>query len=113
HVYVLPFATKVSERPVASPLARLDARDGDVITTLHHRSLHLGDALQRGLVMLMDGTRDRDALRRDLLRLFESGALTLQEDGKLVDDLQAIEKRIAAEAEDVLGCLARTAVLRK
>ncbi len=113
HVYVPPFATQVSERPEASPLARLEARDGDVITTLHHRSLHLGDSLQRGLVMLMDGTRDHDALRRDLLGLFESGTLTLLEDGKLIDDMQAVEKRIAAETENVLEGLARTAVLIK
>ena len=113
HVYVPPFATKVSERPVASPLARLEARDGDVITTLHHRSLRLGDSLQRGLVMLMDGTRDHDALRKDLLKLFESGALTLLDGDKPVSDMQMVEKRIAAETENVLGGLARMAVLMK
>jgi methyltransferase-like protein/cyclopropane fatty-acyl-phospholipid synthase-like methyltransferase len=111
HVYVPPFATKVSERPVASPLARLEARDGDVITTLDHRSLRLGDALQRGLVMLLDGTHDHDALRRELLQLFESGALTLVDADKPVSDMQIVEKRIAAETENVLGGLARTAVL--
>jgi cyclopropane fatty-acyl-phospholipid synthase-like methyltransferase len=111
HVYVPPFATKVSERPVASPLARLEARDGDVVSTLHHRSLRLGDALQRGLVMLMDGTRDHDALRKDLLQLFESGALTLLDGDKPVTDMQMVEKRIAAETEDVLAGLARMAVL--
>jgi methyltransferase-like protein len=113
HVYVPPFATQVSERPVASPLARLEARDGDVITTLHHRGLHLGDSLQRGLVILMDGTRDHNALRKDLLRLFESGGLTLLEDGKPVDDMQAVEERIAAQTENILGDLARMAVLMK
>jgi methyltransferase-like protein/2-polyprenyl-3-methyl-5-hydroxy-6-metoxy-1,4-benzoquinol methylase len=113
HVYVPPFATRVSERPVASPLARLEARDGDVITTLHHRSLHLGDSLQRGLVMLVDGTRDHDALRKDLLRLFESGALTLCDDGKPVGDMQAVEKRIAEVTENILVGLARAAVLMK
>jgi methyltransferase-like protein/2-polyprenyl-3-methyl-5-hydroxy-6-metoxy-1,4-benzoquinol methylase len=113
HVHVPPFATKVSERPVASPLARLEARDGDVVTTLHHRSLRLGDALQIGLVMLMDGTRDHDALRKDLLKLFESGALTLLDGDKPVRDMQMVEKRITAEAEDVLGSLARLAVLMK
>ena len=113
HVYVPPFTTKVSERPVASPLARLEARDRDVITTLHHRSLRLDDALQRGLVMLTDGTRDHDALRKDLLKLFESGALTLLDGDKPVSDMQTVEKRIAAETENVLGGLARTAVLMK
>jgi len=113
HVHVPPFRTQVSDRPVASPLARLEARDGDVITTLHHRSLHLGDSLQRGLVMLMDGTRDHNALRKDCLKLFESGALTTLEDGRPVENMQTIEKRIAAETENVLESLARTAVLMK
>ena len=113
HVHVPPFATQVSEKPVASPLARLEAREGEVVTTLHHRSLRLGDSLQRGLVMLMDGTRDHEALRKDLLGLFESRTLTLLEDDKPVDDVQAIEKRIAAETESVLAGLARMAVLMK
>ena len=113
HVHVPPFATSVSERPVASPLARLEARESDVVTTLHHRSLRLGDELQRRLVMLMDGTRDHDALRKELLGLFESGALTLLDGDQPVRDMQTVEKRIAAETEDVLRGLARTAVLMK
>jgi methyltransferase-like protein len=111
HVFIPPFMTQVNEKPVASPLARLEARDGDIVSTLHHRSLRLGDALQRGLIMLMDGTRDHDALRKDLLELFASGALMLVEEDKPVSDLQMIEKRIAAETEDVLRRLARMAVL--
>ncbi len=113
HVYVPPFATQVSEKPAASPLARLEARDSDVISTLHHRSLRLGDAMQRGLVMLMDGSRDHNALRKDLLGLFESGLLTLVDGDKPVSDMQTVEKRIAAETEDVLRGLARMAILTK
>jgi len=113
HIYVPPFTTKVSEKPVASPLARLEAHEGDVISTLHHRSLHLRDALQRGLVMLMDGTRDRDALRKDLLQLFVSGALTLLDGDKPVSDMRAVEKRITAETDDLLYGLARAAVFLK
>jgi hypothetical protein len=37
----------------------------------------------------------------------------LLDDGKPVGDLDAVEKRIAAETEDVLGGLARMAVLMK
>jgi len=111
HVYVPPFTTRVSERPVASPLARMEAREGDVVTTLHHRSLRLGDSVQRGLVMLMDGTRDHYALRKDLLELFKSGVLTLQEGDKPIADMGTVEERIAAETENVLGGLARAAVL--
>jgi methyltransferase-like protein len=61
--------------------------------------------------MLMDGTRDHDALRRDLLKLFESGALTLLDGDKPVTDMQTVEKRIDAETENVLGGLAGMAAL--
>jgi methyltransferase-like protein/cyclopropane fatty-acyl-phospholipid synthase-like methyltransferase len=112
HVYVPPFATQVSEKPMASPLARLEARDGEVVTTLHYRSLHLVDPIHRGLVMLMDGTRDHDALRRDVLELFKSGVLAFHEGDKPVD-IEEVEKRIAAETEDVLRHLARLAVMTR
>jgi hypothetical protein len=63
--------------------------------------------------MLLDGTRDHGALRKELFKLFESGALTLLDADKPVSDMQIVEKRIAAETENVLGGLARTAVLMK
>ena len=63
--------------------------------------------------MLMDGARDHDALRKDLLKLFESGALTLLDGDKPVADMHTVEKRIAAETENVLGGLAHVAVLMK
>jgi len=113
HVHVPPFAAQVSDRPVASPLARLEARNGNMITTLHCRSLHLGDSLHRGVVMLVDGTRDHAALRRDLLEIFKSGDLTMEEDGQPVVDMQTVEKRIDAETEAILQDLARAGVLMK
>ena len=113
HVHVPFFATEVSERPVASPLARLEARSGNVITTLHCRSLHLSDSLQRGVLMLLDGTRDLAALRRDLPEIFKSGTLTMEEDGKPVVDMQIVEKRIDAGTEEILHDLARAGVLMK
>ena len=113
HTHVPPFTTQVSERPVASPLARLEARDGDVVSTLHHRSLLLKDPLQRGLVMLMDGSRDHDALRKDLLELFKSGVLTFQDGDKPSADMRKAEERIASDSRDLMKGLARVAVLMK
>jgi SAM-dependent methyltransferase len=54
------------ERPRASPLARLQARDGELVTNLRHASVRLEDELARRLVMLLDGTRDRAALIEQL-----------------------------------------------
>jgi methyltransferase-like protein/ubiquinone/menaquinone biosynthesis C-methylase UbiE len=112
HVHVPPFVVHVSERPLASPLARVEARHGDVVSTLHHRSLKLGDSIQRGLIMLLDGTRDRSALRRGLKELFESGSLALLDENiKPVTDMNAVTKRIDDELDEVLNQIARTALL--
>ena len=63
--------------------------------------------------MLLDGTRDRAALRKDLLELFKSGILTLQQGDQPVVDMQIVEKRIDAESETVLQDLAHAGVLMK
>jgi methyltransferase-like protein len=63
--------------------------------------------------MLLDGTRDLAALRKDLLELFKSGNLTLQEGDQPVTDMQIVEKRIDAETEQFLQALARAGVLMK
>jgi SAM-dependent methyltransferase len=55
-------ASRVGERPVASRLARMEAQEGDVITTLLHRSIHMEDELSRRFIQLLDGTRDHRAL---------------------------------------------------
>ena len=60
--HYLTVAAEVSERPVASPMARVEAELGDVITTLLHRSIHMEDQLGRRFVQLLDGTRDHAAL---------------------------------------------------
>jgi hypothetical protein len=55
--------TAVSERPVSSPLARLQLScGGTAVTNQRHTVVELTDELSRRLVMLLDGSRDRAAL---------------------------------------------------
>jgi methyltransferase-like protein len=63
-LHTLPpqFATAAGERPVASPLARLQVQDGPVVTTLRHTLVELDDAIDRRVLQLLDGTRNREAL---------------------------------------------------
>jgi SAM-dependent methyltransferase len=68
HVWAPALATTPSERPVASALARLQASEGTRITNLRHSSVDVPDALGRRLITLLDGTRDREALLRELDR---------------------------------------------
>ncbi|MCI0456885.1 MAG: class I SAM-dependent methyltransferase [Gemmataceae bacterium] len=55
------FQLAVSERPVASRLARLQAMTGIPVANMRHESVELGPA-DRQLLGLLDGTRDRPSL---------------------------------------------------
>ena len=56
--------TEVADRPVVSPLARLQAADGRAaVTNLKHERVPIADDDGRRLITLLDGTRDRAALR--------------------------------------------------
>jgi SAM-dependent methyltransferase len=66
HATPSPFATEVSERPRAFSLARFHAGRGPIIPTLRHSTVEVQDQLARRLIELLDGTRDRQALLRDL-----------------------------------------------
>jgi SAM-dependent methyltransferase len=68
HVWAPEIATAPSERPVASALARVQAASGSRITNLRHGSIDVPDELGRRLITLLDGTRDRAALLRELDR---------------------------------------------
>jgi hypothetical protein len=66
--------TTVSERPVASALARLQlSRRANIVTNQRHTSVELTDHLSRKLLMLLDGSRDRAALTAALSDAAEAG----------------------------------------
>lgn len=54
-------AQQASGKPVASPLARLQARNNERLTTLYHRPVDLNEPYRRVLVRL-DGNHDRETL---------------------------------------------------
>jgi predicted O-methyltransferase YrrM len=55
-------AESASERPLASVVARWQARRGDKLTNLWHDSMSIPDAPARALLALLDGTHDRAEL---------------------------------------------------
>jgi hypothetical protein len=60
-------ATPPGEKPLASPLVRYQAAHGDpAVFTLRHRVLAVEDAEGRRLLTLLDGSRDRDTLAREM-----------------------------------------------
>ena len=64
HVHPAKLVTEAGTRPSASPLARLQARDGDEVTNLVHMRARLPDEHTRRLLTLLDGTHDRAALAK-------------------------------------------------
>jgi Predicted methyltransferase regulatory domain/Methyltransferase domain len=58
-----PVAAHAAERPLASPLARAQCAAGaQVVSSLLHGNVNLQGELDVGLLVLLDGTRDRTAL---------------------------------------------------
>ncbi len=74
HTHEPAYSVEPSAFPVASPIARLQLKQSNVVTTLLHNSLRLEDELARQLLSLLDGTRDRSALIQELTRMIESGS---------------------------------------
>jgi methyltransferase-like protein len=66
HVHQPRLVTVAGERPQASALTRLQARDRVEVANLRHATVPVADELDRRLLMLLDGTRDRAALLAEL-----------------------------------------------
>jgi SAM-dependent methyltransferase len=66
HAGPLRAAAEPGERPVASPLARWQAARGPDLTSLAYTTVRMEEPAARLLITLLDGTRDRDAIRAEL-----------------------------------------------
>ena len=80
HVHPPELASSPGELPEASPLARHQARSGGLVTNLRHTSVRIDDELGRRLVCLLDGCRDRTALRTELSAWLEEAGRSVPQD---------------------------------
>ena len=74
HVCPAKFTMQLSERPLASPLARFQARHGRPVVNLRHQACELTN-LERAILMHLDGQRDRAALLEVLRALMRDAVL--------------------------------------
>lgn len=72
HLHPPQLPERISERPAASPLARIQARTSREVTNLRHRSVEL-DPVAQAMLCLLDGTHDRSALAAELRALALGG----------------------------------------
>ena len=82
-------ASAPGPRPLASALARWQANRGAIVTTLSGASVKLEGSLARQLLLLLDGTRDQEAVVNDLVELAKAGKVSLNEAGSAVPPARA------------------------
>ncbi|MCI0705359.1 MAG: class I SAM-dependent methyltransferase [Planctomycetia bacterium] len=99
-----------SEKPVAFGPARVRAELGRPISTRRHELARLSD-LERHLLPLLDGTRDRAALTEVLTGEVTAGRLRLDRDGKPVTDPTDVKATLAAILDQALANIAKQALL--
>jgi len=104
------FRTTVPEFPLASPLARLQAEQGMVVTNLRHQRVQLG-ALNHELLRNLDGHRDRRELGTLLNDAVASDRLTITSETGQLPAAELTRKMIDEILEQGLASLTRLALL--
>lgn len=92
------FVTYLSERPVASALARALIRQARFVPSLRHDSIAFDDELGRRLLELLDGTRDRSDLLRELNASVASNKAQLP-DGVTSVSAELLEEKLTGLAQ--------------
>jgi methyltransferase-like protein len=103
-------AAEVSARPVASPLARLQAANTTRVTSLRRRAVDLAE-FDRAVLMQLDGSRDVEAILEALVKEVLSGDFDLSQEGQQIQDPEAIRALFAGEVEPALCRLAGDGLL--
>jgi hypothetical protein len=104
------FTSDVSERPLATRLARLQAGWGGNVVNQRHQSMRLGPA-DRLILQCLDGESNVDDITRALVARIENGDLRLQIDGEDVGTLDEADEAIALYCRNVLEGFAENALL--
>ncbi len=111
HLHEPQFVVEPSEYPQASPLARLQAQQGTIITSLLPNTIGLDDALGRHLLVLLDGTRDRAAVVDELRKMVESNVDQSNDDEQARTERKRLLEILPDELENQLNHLGRLGLL--
>ena len=103
------FTIEISERPQASPLARLQVENVPLVSNLRHEQVEL-DGLTYAVLRLLDGQRDRAALMDTLYEFIESGRVPPPEENMTPEQ---VRQALADDLNRALHWLARAALLVK
>lgn len=110
HAYAPPFTLEISEYPRVTPLARLQAAAGPLVTDLRHRDIEF-KPLERVILMHLDGDHDRAALLGVLTEAFRSGRLQAEAKTGPPPDPAAIPAILERSIEPALRRIALNTML--
>lgn len=111
HLHAPAFVVEVSDHPVASPVARWQAKHGARVTNLRHERVNL-NPLEGFILERLDGQHDRAALLEALWTgPVANGNLVLRQDNRPVTDTDDLRDMLAEELEVKLHWLAHVALL--
>jgi methyltransferase-like protein/cyclopropane fatty-acyl-phospholipid synthase-like methyltransferase len=110
HTHEPLIACEAGERPMATPLARLQAEGDTFVVNLRFQNVELGE-LDALILRLLDGTRDRPAILAGLEEFAADGTLTIERDDRPISDPERLRAFLADAIEPSLACLAWNALL--
>jgi methyltransferase-like protein/2-polyprenyl-3-methyl-5-hydroxy-6-metoxy-1,4-benzoquinol methylase len=102
--------TQVSERPVASPLARVLAAKEQALPNVWHRYVPLSP-MHRQVVRLLDGSRAAADIVEGFWHLAQKGEFTLEKAGQPVLDPEEVRRVARASLDTILRDLAKSGLL--
>jgi methyltransferase-like protein/cyclopropane fatty-acyl-phospholipid synthase-like methyltransferase len=105
-----PFVAAVGERPIASPLARVQAQSSAQVTSLLHQPVGLSE-FDRQLLPYLDGAHNRSSLLKIMVERQKQGFLTVAQDGKPVTEEHRVRPILAQTLDTQLPRLAAAALL--
>jgi methyltransferase-like protein/protein-L-isoaspartate O-methyltransferase len=104
--------SRLSERPVASPLARLQARQNHShVTTLLHTRWQIPGPLERAVLSLLDGSRDSASILGALVEAIRSGRLPAAVIGGEIGDDERLHAPLQLMLDSCLELFARAGLL--
>jgi methyltransferase-like protein/SAM-dependent methyltransferase len=110
HVHMPEFVLEPGERPLASPLARLQAATRSRVTNRLHMLIEV-EGLDRAVLRCLDGRHDRAELVEALTDWVASGRFELRQDGRLLSEPGEIRALMRQALGPTLRRLAQCALL--
>lgn len=109
------FTDKIGKKPVAFPLARLQAQTNRMVkcvTNAQHTMVST-DLFANMCIAMMDGKHTKEDMIDSIVRDVQSGSVTLNRDNRKITDETEIRTEVAAKVDHILKNCANQALLIK